>query len=89
MEITLKSEIERHGIKLPEWVNIPDGTKVKVRIETETTKEEKRNLAEELCGSWAGDQTIDAIFEEIEKERHSYLGRKVNFDVSVDRRFCG
>lgn len=82
MEITLKSEIEKHGIKLPEWVRIPDGTKVKVRIETEIVKEEKRKLAEGLCGSWAADNSIDSIFEEIEKERHRYFGRDVNLDAS-------
>ena len=64
MEITLKSEIEKHAIRLPEWVRIPDGTKVKVRIETETTTEGKRDIAKRLCGAWAVDSSVDSIFEE-------------------------
>jgi hypothetical protein len=43
--------------------------------------EEKKNIIESLCGSWADDNSIDAIFKEIDLQRHAYLGRKVNFDV--------
>lgn len=43
--------------------------------------DEKRNIIESLCGSWADDKSIDAIFKEIELQRHAYSGRKVDFDV--------
>jgi len=82
MTITLKGVIEKHSIKLPEWVHLYDGTKVNVSIEVEESIEEKRKLAEKLCGSWADDPTIDQIFEEIEKARHSYSGREIEFNVS-------
>ncbi len=81
MTITLKGKIEKHSIKLPEWVRISDGTEVTVRIETEMTKEEKRILAANLCGTWADDPSIDSIFEEIEKERHKYPGRGIDLDA--------
>jgi hypothetical protein len=43
--------------------------------------EEKKNIIESLCGSWADDKSIDVIFKEIDSQRHVYLGRKVDFDV--------
>ncbi|MEK6657904.1 MAG: hypothetical protein AABY58_10740 [Nitrospirota bacterium] len=43
--------------------------------------EEKKNIIESLCGSWADDKSIDIIFKEIELQRHAYSGRKVDFDV--------
>jgi hypothetical protein len=43
--------------------------------------EGKKDIIESLCGSWADDATIDAIFEEIDLQRHVYPGRKVDFDV--------
>lgn len=43
--------------------------------------DEKKNIIESLCGSWAGDKSIDAIFKEIDLQRHAYSGRKVDFDV--------
>jgi hypothetical protein len=77
MTITLKGEIEEHAIKLPEWFHLPDGTKVTIKIEPEISREEKLRLAESLCGAWADDPSIDSIFEEIEKERHNYQGKKI------------
>lgn len=78
MTITFKGEIEDHTIQLPQWVHLSDGTRVIITIEPEISegeeisKEEKRNLAESLCGAWADDPSIDSIFEEIEKERHNH-----------------
>lgn len=43
--------------------------------------EEKKNIIESLCGSWADDKSIDVIFKEIDLQRHIYPGRKVEFDV--------
>ncbi len=43
--------------------------------------EDKKNIIESLCGSWADDKSIDIIFKEIELQRHTYSGRKVDFDV--------
>lgn len=65
MIITLRCAVEQHSIKLPDWVHLPEGTKVKVSIETEISKEDKKNLARELCGTWASDPSIDSIFEEV------------------------
>ena len=43
--------------------------------------EEKRDIIESLCGSWADDKSIDAVFKEIDLQRHVYQGRKIDFDV--------
>lgn len=45
MTITLRGSVEQHSIKLPDWVHIPEGTKVKVSIEAEISKEDKKSLA--------------------------------------------
>lgn len=58
--ITLKSIIKGHSIKLPDRVQLEDGVKVIVNIETERKESnEKKKTAEKLCGSWADDPSID------------------------------
>lgn len=47
------------------------------------TKKEKREIAENICGAWSDDPSVDSIFEEIEKERHQYPGRRIDFDASA------
>jgi len=42
--------------------------------------EEKKTLAQELCGSWAGDESLKPIFDEIEIRRHTGIPREVKFD---------
>jgi hypothetical protein len=79
MTISLKTKIEKHSIRLPECIQIPDGAFVSIQIEYDLSKSQKRNLAENLCGSWSDDPSIKNIFNEIEKERHIYTGRIVEF----------
>jgi predicted DNA-binding antitoxin AbrB/MazE fold protein len=79
MMITIKSKIEKGSIRLPKKVGLPDGTRVLVKIERILKTKEKLKLISELSGSWSNDPTIIPIFEEIDKERHSYFGREVNF----------
>ena len=83
MTITLKGIIKEHSIKLPDWVKLEDGSQVIVNIETDKKdSKEKKKTAEKLCGSWSNDPSIVGIFENIERERHGYPGRNVDFDVS-------
>ncbi len=42
--------------------------------------EEKRTLTQKLCGSWAGDESLKPIFDEIEIRRHTGIPREVKFD---------
>lgn len=79
MTFTVKSKIEKGSIRLPKKVGLPDGTRVIVKIEPLVKSREKQKIITELCGAWSDDPTIPRIFEEIETERHQYLGREVRF----------
>jgi predicted DNA-binding antitoxin AbrB/MazE fold protein len=79
MTITVKSKIEKGSIRLPKKVGLPDGTRVLVKIEPILKTKQKLRVISELSGGWSDDPTIIPIFEEIDKERHSYFGREVNF----------
>jgi hypothetical protein len=79
MAITVKTKIERGSIRLPKKVGLPDGTPVLVRIEPILKRKEKLKVISELSGGWSDDPSIIPIFEEIDRERHSYFGREVYF----------
>jgi len=79
MTITVKSKIEKGSIRLPKKVNIPDGTRVIVRIDPILKTKEKQKVIAELSGSWSGDPTIMSIFKELEQKRHQNIGREVVF----------
>jgi hypothetical protein len=78
--ITVKSKIEKGSIRIPKKIGLPDGTRVIVRIEPMRKSRVKQKIFSELCGSWSNDPTLIPIFEKIEQERHSYLGREVTFE---------
>jgi len=80
MTIIIKSKIEKGSIRLPKKVDLPDGTRVVVRIEPVTKTKEKLRIISELSGTWSDDPTITSIFRAIEQERHRYLGREVSFE---------
>jgi hypothetical protein len=80
MMITVKSKIEKGSIRLPKRVKLPDGTQVIVRIEPIQKAKEKQKIVSELSGAWSSDLTIRSIFEKIDRERHCYFGREVNFE---------
>ncbi len=73
----------RH-IELLHEINLPDGLPVTVDIRQSgsLSLEEKRRLADKLCGSWAGDSSLDGIFTEIERHRRDSRPREVNFDAA-------
>ena len=77
MTIVVKSKIEKGSIRLPKKVDLPDGTRVVVRIELVTKTKEKFKIISELSGSWYDDPTISSIFKAIDQERHCYFGREV------------
>jgi hypothetical protein len=77
--IIVKSKIEKGTIRIPRKLGLPDGTPVVVRIEPMRKTGTKQKIISELSGSWSNDPSLIPIFKEIEKERHSYLGREVIF----------
>ncbi len=80
MKITVKSKIEKGLIRLPKKVQIPDGTRVIVKIEPMLKTKEKLKIISELSGSWSNDPTIISIFNELEQNRHNNIGREVGFE---------
>ena len=80
MTIIVKSKIEKGSIRLPKKVDLPDGTRVVVRIEPVTKIKEKLKIISELSGAWSDDPTIPPIFRAIDQERHRYFGREVSFE---------
>jgi len=80
MTIIIKSKIEKGSIRLPKKVDLPDGTRVIVRIEPVTETKEKLKIISELSGAWSDDPTITSIFRGIDQERHRYFGREVSFE---------
>jgi hypothetical protein len=54
---------------------------VEVRIETKALPlEERRRGMRALWGAWSGDDSLDAIFVEIARERLMRPPRKIDFD---------
>lgn len=53
---------------------------LEVSTKPELSLAEKRRLVDKLCGAWADDDSIPAIFAEIERERKASMPRPVNFD---------
>jgi len=74
-----------HGkqIELTRETGLPQGAVVMVNIQTlPLTIEQKRQLADSLCGVWQNDPSIPAVFAEIERQRAQAVPRKVDFDVA-------
>ncbi|CAN2040019.1 conserved hypothetical protein [Candidatus Magnetomoraceae bacterium gMMP-15] len=68
-------------IELLYETDLPDGFPVTVDIRPESFfLEKKRRLVDELCGSWADDDSLNQIFTEIECNRRNSSPREVNFD---------
>ena len=69
-------------VNLDHEVNLPVGTVVTVRLETEDPGiAGARNLIDAGCGAWANDPSIPIIFDEILRDRHARAPRPVDFDV--------
>jgi predicted DNA-binding antitoxin AbrB/MazE fold protein len=51
MTIIVKSKIEKGSIRLPKKLDLPDGTRVVVRIEPVTKIKEKLKIISELSGA--------------------------------------
>ena len=62
--------------------NIPDGTEIEIEVpEIQPASQEDRWASlDRVLGAWKDDPEIEAIFAEIDRERHADLGKPVNFD---------
>jgi hypothetical protein len=66
------------SIELEQETGLPEGSQVMINIlPVSLPLNEKLKLAESLCGTWAGDPSLDAIFAEIEQQRDAAITRKI------------
>lgn len=79
----VKGIIQGKTIKLLEAVTAPDGTEVTVEIpdRTSSNKIEQWQQLQQVIGSFKDDQEIEGIFAEMDRERHVYRGRDIDFDA--------
>ena len=77
------------NIELLEQINdIPDGTEIIIdfKIYSDTNTQNKQSLTDEerlaklnkLFGVWKNQPDLMEIYEEIDRERHAYRGRKID-----------
>ncbi len=73
-------------IELLEQIDdVADGEEIIVEIFPVTfhplanlSPQERKNRIQQVLGAWKDDSEIDAIFAEIDRERHSYHGRHID-----------
>ena len=64
MTIIVKSKIEKGSIRLPKKVDLPEGTRVIVRIEPVIKTKEKHKIISELSGAWSDDHNNCFYFQD-------------------------
>ncbi len=70
-------------IELVDTTNFPDGLLVTVDIHSDSSSlKKKQSLVNELCGSWANDDSLNAVFSEMDDRRHNSRAREVIFDAA-------
>ena len=83
MILRLQGIVKGKRIELERETGLPSGSAVVVRVEPKRLPlEEKRRLVDILCGIWADDNSLTALFAEIEKLRDTTPPREVNFDAA-------
>ena len=71
------------SIELEHETGLPVGSQVIINIlPVSLSLNEKLKRAESLCGTWAGDPSLDAIFAEIEQQRDTAIARELDLDAS-------
>ena len=79
----VKGIIRDNTIQLSEAITIPDGTEVTVEISDRSlnSAEDRWQQLQQVAGAWQDDSEIDEIFAEIDRERHAYRGRDIDFSA--------
>ena len=79
----VKGIIRDNKVQLSQAITIPDGTEVTVEISDcslSSAKDQWQQL-QQVAGAWQDDPQIDEIFAEIDRERHAYRGRDIDFSA--------
>ncbi|MDF0552413.1 hypothetical protein [Kamptonema sp. UHCC 0994] len=68
-------------IEISENLNIPDGSEVLIEVPEASRKsdEERMKRLHQVFGAWKDNTELEEIFAEIDRERHNYFGRKIDF----------
>lgn len=68
-------------IEISENLNIPDGSEVLIEVSEapRINNEERLKRLHQVFGVWKNKTELGEIFAEIDRERHSYFGRKIDF----------
>jgi hypothetical protein len=68
-------------IEIAESLNIPDGSEVLIEVPDapRTNNEERLKRLHQIFGSWKYETELGEIFGEIDRERHSYFRRLIDF----------
>lgn len=75
--------INGRRIELDRETGLSDGATVDVRIEHASRPlEELRRRVDDLCGAWGADESLGAVFDEIERARLHATPREVRFDAT-------
>ena len=79
----VKGIIQGKSIQLSEAVSVPDGTEVMVEIPDRSLNQkiDQWQKLQEVIGAWKDDPEIEQIFTEIDRERHAYRGRDIDFNA--------
>lgn len=81
--LTLRGTVRGNSIELEGEPGLPSGARVTVTIEADPLAiEARRALLGELCGAWAGDTTLPAIFDDLRRRRRRVRPRVVDFDAA-------
>jgi hypothetical protein len=68
-------------IEISENLNIPDGSEVLIEVpeSPRISNEERLKRLHQVFGLWKYETELGEIFAEIDRDRHSYLGREIDF----------
>ena len=68
-------------IEIAESLNIPDGSELMIEVPDAppTSNEERLKRLHQIFGAWKYETELGEIFAEIDRERHSYFGRSIDF----------
>jgi hypothetical protein len=68
-------------IEIAESLNIPDGSEVLIEVPDapRTNNEERLKRLHQVFGAWKYETELGDIFAEIDRERHNYFGRPIDF----------
>ncbi|MGF1542704.1 MAG: hypothetical protein ACFCU5_20070 [Pleurocapsa sp.] len=78
----VKGIIRDNSIQLLENIAIAEGTEVTIEITefSPINQDHQWEQLQKVIGAWQNDLEIDKIFNDIDEERHQYLGRDISFE---------